>query len=357
MLGAADSILFAGHPAMTTRERVCAALDGKAPDITPLSIFSWFIDDHTSDRWRRLIEQGLAPTVQCSTVRIIEHGVEDSTQERAEGGIRYRIHTRKTPVGSVQEVFMGTWQREWFVKTPQDYKIMQWISEHTEIAPTNEEYQRAEEYVGDDGVVTIAPPRTPAMRINLEMAGTEQFCIDLGLEGTELFDLYEAEMSNFREITRLVAAGPCRYVDWDENLTARMLGPKWFERLLMPAYQEGAAMLEAAGKRVMCHYDGALSAVAEQIAKSPLHIIESLTEPPEGDMMYDQCRAIWPDKCFWGNINMGLFNLPPEELKEAVKAKRHRAGKRGFAFEISEDLPWNWETAIPVVLEALQELG
>ena len=40
------------------------------------------------------------------------------------------------------------------------------------------------------------------------------------------------------------------------------------------------------------------------------------------------------------------------ELKEAVLGMCERAGRRGVAFEISEHLPQEWETKIPVVLEA-----
>jgi hypothetical protein len=106
----------------------------------------------------------------------------------------------------------------------------------------------------------------------------------------------------------------------------------------------------------MVHYDGALTPIKEHIARAPFQIIESLTEPPEGDMLYDTCRAAWPEKAFWGNLNIECYALPEAQLREAVIAKRERAGKRGFAFEISEDLPAQWETAIPVVLQTLAEL-
>ena len=60
---------------------------------------------------------------------------------------------------------------------------------------------------------------------------------------------------------------------------------------------------------------------------------------------------------FWANINLELYSRPPDELRDAVIAKRERAGKRAFAFEISEDLPPNWLETIPVVLDALEECG
>jgi EAL domain-containing protein (putative c-di-GMP-specific phosphodiesterase class I) len=86
-------------------------------------------------------------------------------------------------------------------------------------------------------------------------------------------------------------------------------------------------------------------------------MIESLTEPPEGNMTYDECRSAWPDKGFWGNINVELYGLPLEQLAESVIAKRERAGKRALAFEISEDVPANWRESVPVVLETLEKLG
>ena len=107
----------------------------------------------------------------------------------------------------------------------------------------------------------------------------------------------------------------------------------------------------------MVHYDGALNVIADEIARAPFHMIESLTEPPEGDMTYDQCRRAWPDKVFWANINVDLYSEPEQVLRKAVLQKRHRAGKKALAFEISEDLPANWQQSIPIVLATLKELG
>ena len=114
--------------------------------------------------------------------------------------------------------------------------------------------------------------------------------------------------------------------------------------------------MEEGQKRVLVHYDGALASVADSIALAPFHIVESLTEPPEGDMMYDQCRKAWPNKTFWGNINQGVFSLPAPQLRQAIIDKRLRAGKRAFAFEVYEYLPPNWQETIPIILNALRFL-
>jgi hypothetical protein len=333
------------------------ALDGGTPAITPLSIYRWMVDDLVSDRWRRLLDQGLALHRACPTVRGACPGLETTVENSGEGAGRREIRSWKTPVGSLSEVRFGGWQTEWTVKTPKDYKTIQWIVGHTELTPAYENFAQAEAEVGEAGLVVVWGPRTPAMEIGLQWAGAERFCLDLALEVPELLDLYEAARKKFLEHTRILAAGPGSYVDWPENLTSSLLGPKWYRELLTPVYEECVPLLAAAGKRVMVHYDGVLSSVAEEIAAAPFHVIESLTEPPEGDMSYDQCRAAWPDKSFWGNINLGCYSLPPDKLRQEVAAKRERAGKRGLAFSISEDLPSNWESSIPTVLETLRELG
>ena len=142
-----------------------------------------------------------------------------------------------------------------------------------------------------------------------------------------------------------------------ENFTAETMGPRRFARYHLPVYQELFGVLHQAGKIAGTHYDGKLSSCKDLIAQAPIDVIESLTPPPEGDMTLAQCRAAWPNKRFWSNINIGKYQLPPDKLRQAVLEGVAEGAVNGslFAYEISEDMPANWETAIPVVLDALNE--
>jgi hypothetical protein len=341
---------------MTTKARLETALEGGIPDVTPFAIYLCFIDDLRSARWQRLLEQGLGVCEGVVTFRLEEHGVEDAFEERGEGGITHRIRTRRTPVGSIREVRSNGWPTEHFVKEPRDYRVLRWIVEHTEVMPQRDGYAELEAMIGPHGVVTVYGGRTPAQQINVDWAGPERFCEDLALEVPELFELYESLRQLFRRQMRVIAAGPGRYVRWIENLDAAQLGGARYARLLTPVYAEQAPLLDAAGKRALVHYDGGLRAAATAIGRAPVPILESLSEPPEGDMMFDECRAAWPDKVFWANINLGIYDLPPDRIRAEIAAKRQRAGRRGLAFEIAEDLPAAWQTAIPIILETLREM-
>ena len=345
---------------MTHRENLITILNGGVPEVTPFSAYENFLEDMTriDDAARqRVVDMGLLTVSHINTVEAIRHGTESTMTERMENGHRITVEEWKTPVGTVAQKWVDGWHTESFVKQPEDYRILQWITEHTELKPWYDAYHRKEEELGERGLPIATGSRTPAMKINVDLAGTEQFCLDVAMEVEELLSLYEAMTKLFRQETEILAAGPGRFVKWFENLTISMIGPRRYENLLVSVYNDVVPLLDAADKRVMVHYDGDLNVIRDQIATAPFHMIESLTEPPEGDMTYDQCRAAWPDKVFWGNVNIEVYELPPDRLREEIRAKRERAGKRGFAFEISEDLPANWPETVPIILETLQELG
>ena len=356
---------------MTPHQSLIAALEGEVPEITPLTIYDWNMGAVTSEElaekmqqptWRRLLQQGLTVRCHCPVVKAVEHGVEyHVVEEEVDGAVRRR-EIKATPIGKIEKVTRNGWHYEDWIKSPADYKTQQWIIEHTELIPDYEAFARAEQVVGDQGVIVLAGSgnwqhRSPAMCINVDLAGTERFCMDLAMDLPELRQLYAALRRLFLEEQHLIAAGPGRYVAWFENLTSAMLGPQRYRELLVSVYEEAVPIQTSGNKRVMVHYDGQLKAIADQIATAPYAIIDSLTEPPEGDMTYDECRRHWPALVFWANINVDLYYHPADELREAVIAKRERAGKKGLAFEVSEDLPTTWEKSIPVVLNTLQELG
>ncbi|NUQ62698.1 MAG: hypothetical protein HUU20_09425 [Pirellulales bacterium] len=354
----------------TVRDNLTTVLEGGTPERTPLSIYDWNMGAITSDElaarmkedaWKRLLDLGLGVTAHCEIIEAVEHGVETIVEEREDDGAVLRIVRKRTPEGEIRKASRNGWHYEDWIKEPHDYRIARWIVEHTGLQPRYERFARCEEIVGDRGLVILTGSgnwlhRTPLMKINIDWAGTEQFCTDLALEVPELSELHEALKEQFLAEQRLLAAAPGRYVKWLENLTIGMIGPRRYRELLVPVYREGSLILESGGKRVMVHYDGQLNVIADQIAAAPFAIIESVTEPPEGDMTYDACRACWPDKVLWANLNAGVYQEPPDMLRQTVISKRQRAGKRALAFEISEALPPTWKETVPVILKALDEL-
>jgi len=127
---------------MTTRENLIAALEGRTPEVTPYSMYDFFFTSpkHSFDEWRPLFDMGLGLCLHCSTGALKEHGVRQTVEHKIEGDRRYTITRKETPVGTLQLVTFNSissprlieWYEEHWIKEPRDYKVRQWIVEHTE---------------------------------------------------------------------------------------------------------------------------------------------------------------------------------------------------------------------------------
>jgi hypothetical protein len=260
-------------------------------------------------------------------------------------------------VGEISATWANDWQQEYWLKSPDDYRVMTHIVRNTDIVPAYETFGAAEKKMAPYAVTWSLLGRTPLQEILVDYAGLENFSFHLFDYEAEVRQLYEALLANFRRKVEIVAAGPGRFVSNLENFTAETLGPKRYAEFLLPVYKECFPILHQASKIVGCHYDGQTVSVKELIARAPIDLIESLTPPPEGDQTLAEARAIWPDKLFWSNINVSAYELPKNELQKLILERVEQAAPDGrrLAFEISEVLQENWKESIPTVLEALRE--
>jgi hypothetical protein len=347
---------------MTTREQILTVLEGGVPDKIPYMMYDGMMDGKWNglpqgkdlEPWLPLLDSGLGVKQHCNIFKKVEHGAKRTYEKKTSGADICEINRIETPVGILESRRVNGWHDGKWIHDENDYQVMKWLVENTEIVPNYERYEEFEGKIGNYGVTVTEAFRTPMQTINIDIAGTERFCMDFGMEIPGLFELHEAIKKQFMAIIAVLAKCRSPYVKVLENPMMSMLGPEYYRKWLLPVYHEMVEKLP--DKRVMMHFDSELSCVKDLVASSPFHMIESLTEPPEGDMMYDDCRQAWPDKVLLCNINVGLYSLPPEKLRDAVLAKFARAGKRGMAFEISEDLPVNWQESIPIVLETLNEI-
>lgn len=340
---------------MTPRDNLCAALDGKRPAWIPYTVNREFV---TADpAWESLFASGLCPIPYVHTVREESTGVERLATPIAWRGQSARRVTLRTPVGKISQVEVDGWVQEYFLKTPADYRVMEYIVRHTRLIPDPAAFEAAERAVGERGLTLVGVGRSPMQTILVDYAGLENFAYHLADGFPELFALAGALDEQLFERCRLTAAGPGRMVSLLENFTAETWGATRFAQYHLSVYAKILPLFQMAGKRVFPHCDGQLACVAGLLADTGFAGIESLTEPPEGDMTLAQAHAAMPDKIFWTNINVGLYALPPDDLRRWVRRRVRAAAPEGsgLAFEISEDLPPNWREAIPVVLETLRE--
>jgi len=357
---------------MTTRENIIEALNGGMPQRIPLTVYEDDAGRLISPEMRsRCFEQGLGVIRHAfDLVEWIQHDVRITQQETEIAGKIHKVIRYETPVGSLEQVHVDGWHHEYFIKEDSDYDVMRWIVEHTEVRAAPERMVAHLEVIGEQGICMPAgfwsigdqsetilweALRSPFMKMCVDWVDMQKFCMDAALETPEMIALYEAMRVVYRKTAEALTQCSAPFVKLFENLTIPMIGPARYSEFLSPVYNEWAEIFEPTGKKLCVHFDGQLGAVKNQIAAERFSIIESLTEPPEGNMTYDECRAAWPDKVFWANLRADTFLLKGDELKEEIRGIVSRAGRKGLLLEFAEHLPENGDEVVSVILEVLNE--
>jgi len=342
---------------VTIHQRLEEFWRGARPDQIPYSIYYWSWKDVKDDpAWTAMCAAGLGVTHHLWATSEAWQGVQVENLPVGPDRSRQVLHT---PVGQLSSTTHNGWHDEYLLKTAADYRVMTWIINNTVVEPGLDQYRQALAELPAFAVPLLQIGRTPLQEMLVDFAGLENFAIHLYEFETEVRELYAALLARFRQRVAIAAQAPGTFVSNLENFTAESLGPDRFEQFLLPVYRECFPILQAAGKIVGCHYDGRTAACRAAIARAPINLIESLTEPPEGDQTIAECRQAWPDKLFWINIGVGCYQLPRAELREKLWALYSAAARDGrmVAFQVSEDLPANWSTSMPMVIEILQEIS
>lgn len=346
---------------MTNRENLIEALEGRKPKRIP---FTGYADMNFSeitvpkDDLAELVAGGFALAEYTGVVSETAPNVERLSRTGLFKGKEAVYQTLRTPVGEITQVLVNNWVQEFFLKTPQDYKVMEYVVRNVRLEPDYNAFYEAEKRVGDSGITLIWGRRTPIQTILVDFAGLESFSYQMADFPEVVESLYEALLDQLLETYRIIAAGPGRYVHLLENMTAEAWGPIKFARYHMPAYDKAIALLHDAGKKVYAHFDGKLKCVAHLAGKSAIDGFESFTLPPEGDMLYAEARDNWPDKFIWSNISVGLYSMVERELRSFVRKAVQDAAPdgRNFAMAVLEDIPADWKIKLPIILDELDRI-
>ena len=345
----------------SVRNRLQRALAGEPVEHPVYVAYDWFVENRPID-WEWLFAQGMGQISHADLVRVDRPHLTVEQNEEVIDGESRRVVRWITDRGELRESFAGEWRREFFVKKPDDYRILARAFEDTTYTATSEFFDQSERALGDRGITLgslgWAPiRRTPLLEVQIDFAGPEQFSLDLADEVAPLMELLdqlgELTLAKVREAVKT----PARYIKLWENLSIEMFGPRVYRRWFVPMYRRILDVLGPADKRLVVHYDGRLRVIAEDVAALDIDGIDSFTEPPEGDMQTAEARRLWPDKFLWLHPPLGWFHMDREELVRRVERIAREAGPRRFCFELSEDIPFAWKETIPAVLETLAAMG
>jgi len=253
---------------MTNRERIQAVLDKRGPDRIPwiARLDLWYharlAEGNLPARFRgmNLVEVGrtLRTGNPARDGRIFTPRYEkmEVKSERAPGVARQRFIT---PYGEVcfgrilSDKVSGTTDQglplEHPIQNVEDYRILEYVAEHTYYDPCYEDYLAYERAVGDDGFPMVSSGDCPFHYFLLHLAGYNQAYFEMVDHPDEFEHLLTVMTQVEKErLWPVVADSPARLILHGVHFDSQMTPPHLFRRYITPYYQEFSALLHARGK-------------------------------------------------------------------------------------------------------------
>ncbi|MFX1299234.1 MAG: uroporphyrinogen decarboxylase family protein [Promethearchaeota archaeon] len=222
------------------------------------------------------------------------------------------IKKYKTPLGNLTETIAvgggmsGHWT-EFPVKSIEDMKIMRYILENTEFKFLENNYRKAEEQIGDMGVISTYLSSSPYQRLVKTTMGFVRTILFLKRKPneTEKFMSFLEEWDN--QMYDIITKSPIKIVNFGENIDADLSPPHYFEKYLIPYYEKRVKQLHQANKFCHIHMDGSLKDLLPYLAGLPFDGLEALTPQPQGDVSLEELKDAIGEKIFLDGIPSILF--------------------------------------------------
>ena len=322
--------------ALSVREHIRAVLHGQNSDRVPFVPYQNLVP--RGDFERELRNRGMGLLVHSRPVRATVNGVR--VEEHRNGSmLSIAFHT---PVGSVYSkretqagrlVDGGTLEVEWPIKTAADFEPVIFMIENTTYSAESSQYTSAVRDLGGDGIVVVSGPCSPYESAYWESSGAyfslEDFVgmqVDHPALFARLLDALQQRLE--RQIPLAIESpGEVTSLGW----LGGVFGPRQFRDHVLPFYREYVPRFEQAGKICSLHADATnLTAFADLVAETGIHVVEAFTPPPVGDLSLSDARRAWGrGVVIWVNLPETIFLLGRQKTYHYVRDLLEQDGESG----------------------------
>ncbi len=189
------------------------------------------------------------------------------------------------------------------IKELDDYKIYEYIIEHSEFVPRYDVFNQREAEVGDHGYLVPIIERIPFQHLLIDAVGElETFYIlhDNPKAFRRLLSVIDEQVTD--KLYRL-ADFSAPYVEFTDNLDGFMTNPLLFQEYVLPAFHSYCEILHGQGKKVGDHTDGDLRAIVHLLPETGIDVCESFTPAPTTSCSFEEAWKLWKEgPLIWGGI-------------------------------------------------------
>jgi hypothetical protein len=349
---------------MTLRERILAVIQGREHDRVPFVQYDGLAG--SNDEIWSVIGRDKMGIIRWSSVHAMDHPhcrFESAPFER--DGRRGQTTTLYTPAGQLCEerlfepIHGSSHIIRHYVKRPQDYCVLSAFLRDTVVREDIAHFLRDQQELGDDGVPMVSVNRTPYQQLWTEWVHIENLCLHLVDCPERVEECTELMAGIERTIFEIVRKAPVPFVDFPDNITAPVIGERYFRRYCVPLYNELADMLAARAVPVFVHMDGSLRPLWKAIGETRIGGIDSLSPPPDNDTSVGQAAAMWPQMRLFVNFPSSVHLMEPVQIRRQAEEMLAEAGHTGrLEIQISENMPPGaWRNSFPQIVRAIEEFG
>jgi len=344
---------------LSPRDRLLTVLRGGAADMVPWTIYEWLLPDTPAGA--RMKTRGLTP-IGCAGVCVEScPAIEVESREIQDADGVKTLRRIRTPVGELTEIsridptYGSRWISEHLIKSPADYRVMQFVYEHTTYEPEYASFAEADKKMGREGIVIGNVMPIPVQELLVSVMGPETWSEAVMLHADEFEELLGALTGNYHRQVDLAAASPAEVIWLPDNVTGVMMSPTLFNRYCKPAYDRACGVLKQAGKLTFAHYDGDNRPLVDCIASVDIRIIEAFTPPPMGEMTIAEAMRAWPDKVVSVNFPGSLFLQDAATIERHARVYMEEGGREGrFIMGCTEEYPVEqWEKTFAAIADAM----
>ena len=324
---------------MNDRERVLAILNHQPPDRIPWipRLLLWYnarnLAGTMPPEWKgfslREVERALNVGTPARDGKIADVHCEGvDVVEREENG--KLISEYHTPVGMVRSVTafsrgldeQGLPGRveEYPLKGPEDYRVWEWVTEHTHWAATYDAYRAYDAEIGADGLPLVSTGDVPFHKFAQKLAGYEYAYCQLIDYPHEVEHLLAVMTKVQRErLWPVIAESPARLLLHGVHLSTQFTPPPLFTKYVLPYYEEFMPLMHDAGKAVAMHGDNDTSQILDMIERAGWDMVECFVTAPMVPLTLARARDAWGDRVIiWGGLPSLL--LSPSVSEEEFRA-------------------------------------
>jgi len=252
-----------------------------------------------------------------------------------------------------------------FVRAPDDYRILSAYFRDVSAQKHLDDFIRLYRELDSDGLPHVTVERTPFQQLWVQWVCLEDLAYHL-VDCPEVIDevistMTDLQRSIFELVCHAVREVPIPYVTFPDNITAPVIGEKYFRLYCVSAYDELAGMLADAGTDVpvFVHMDGDLKPLWNAIGESSVRGLDSFSPPPDNDTTVAQAAALWPEMRLLTNFPSSMHLAKPHEIYRRAEQILAEAGHSGrLQIQISENVPpGTWRKSFLQIVKAIEEFG